>query len=305
MFQQKTARKLHEWNGRDMLAMDPRLGKTLSALMYAHRHPQALPVVVLCPASIKWAWQRQCRDHFGWNATVLEGMQPPKGPLQTNDPVVILNYDILASWVDKLKDFHPKMIVFDECQALCHSRAKRTKSAKLLAKGVQHIVPLSGTPLMNRPAEMYNVLHMLRPKMFPSAWSFYQRYCDLKRRPWGWEYKGATNTEELHAIITDPKTGCMIRYRKQDVLHELPAKRRIIVPLPISNRKEYEFAKNDFINWLAQRNISRLSAAERATCFPYNTLVDTELGRLPIGEIVENELKLKVRCVDTKTSEIQ
>jgi len=44
-----------------------------------------------------------------------------------------------------------------------------------------------------------------------------------------------------------------VRRRKEDVLKELPTKRRVPVVLPISNRKEYEETLSSFINWIRDR----------------------------------------------------
>lgn len=82
---------------------------------------------------------------------------------------------------------------------------------------------LSGTPLLNRPVEIYNILHILRPDMITNFSSFAYRYCAPKEGAYGMDYSGSSCTRELHRILS---RSVMIRRLKKDVLHELPDKRR-------------------------------------------------------------------------------
>jgi SWI/SNF-related matrix-associated actin-dependent regulator 1 of chromatin subfamily A len=86
--------------------------------------------------------------------------------------------------------------------------------------------------------------------MFPNFWAFAQRYCGAKRNRFGWDFGGATNTEELHNVLTK---NIMIRRKKADVLKELPPKQICKVPLAINNRAEYQKAELDFINYISNK----------------------------------------------------
>ena len=54
---------------------------------------------------------------------------------------------------------------------------------------------------MSRPAELYSQIKMVDPKMLPIWRGFASRYCDGKESFYGYEAKGATNTDELTAIL--------------------------------------------------------------------------------------------------------
>jgi SWI/SNF-related matrix-associated actin-dependent regulator of chromatin subfamily A-like protein 1 len=126
---------------------------------------------------------------------------------------------------------------------------------------VPHILALSGTPLVNRPIELFPTLNILRPSKFPSRFAFGLKFCGARRGRWGWEYKGATNTKGLHELLT---TTLMVRRRKADVLKELPAKVRQVVPVDIRDRSEYLRAENDFIAWLRKQDPNAAIRAKRA-----------------------------------------
>jgi SWI/SNF-related matrix-associated actin-dependent regulator 1 of chromatin subfamily A len=73
------------------------------------------------------------------------------------------------------------------------------------------------------------------------------RYCNPRNNGFGWEYKGASNTLELHGLL---KKFAMVRRLKEDVLKELPPKTRVVVPMDLDNRKEYVKEEAQLAQWL-------------------------------------------------------
>ena len=45
----------------------------------------------------------------------------------------------------------------------------------------------------------------------------------------------------------------MVRRLKKDVLSQLPSKRKIVIPLEIENRKEYDYVERVFIQWYREK----------------------------------------------------
>ena len=88
---------------------------------------------------------------------------------------------------------------------------------------IKRILLLSGTPILARPSELYNLCRILRPDIFYSYREFGIRYCSPKDSYFGIDWSGSSNMRELHLAIGN---SIMIRRLKVDVLTELPAKRR-------------------------------------------------------------------------------
>lgn len=262
-YQKKGVRRIEGFDIRALLADEMGLGKTLQFLATLRRnHKRCMPAVVVCPASLKWNWARESLMHIGCRAYIAEGRTPPDhAPIKANIRLVIINYEILPYWMDWLEDLNPQLVGVDECQYIKNRDAQRTKSVKMLCRNRPHIVMMSGTPLTSRPAELWPALNILMPEEFNSFMTYAWDYCKPRRTPWGWEYKGATNLDELHELLTET---CMIRRRKTDVLHELPDKTRVVIPfdLPRHARKEYEYAESNFMRWLAKS--SGKATAKRA-----------------------------------------
>jgi SWI/SNF-related matrix-associated actin-dependent regulator 1 of chromatin subfamily A len=123
---------------------------------------------------------------------------------------------------------------------------------------------------------------MLWPGVFPSFFSYAQKHCKPTRSPWGWEYKGAENIPQLHALLR--RTG-MVRRLKEDVLKDLPNKIRRVVPMDLADRKEYIEASTNFVGWLRKNYKGKAKRALRAVAVTR------------IGYLLRLVAKLKCRAV--------
>jgi SNF2 family DNA or RNA helicase len=120
-----------DFEGRALVADEMGLGKSFESLLYSEIE-DLQPIVIVCPASIKWNWQHECATHIGIRAEVLEGTKPPKGKLLTSPQIVIINPDILKAWFRFLRNLKPRLIIWDECHYFSNPRAQRSKLMKRL-----------------------------------------------------------------------------------------------------------------------------------------------------------------------------
>lgn len=260
-FQKEGVERIKGFDGRVLLADSMGLGKTVQALSYLTTTPGVLPAVVVCPASVKFVWEQEA-ERMGVSSIVLSGRAPYEV-----EPVdlYIINYDILVdkvkifrngrmkvlggAWLKTLRRFQPQTIIIDECHFAKNPKSKRTKAIKKLCRKIPHVLALSGTPMTNRPAELWPTLNLLRPDVWPAFWPFAQSYCGLTHGYFGWDWSGATNLDKLNVQLTKY---VMIRRRKEDVLKDLPAKLRDTVPCEMRKPIEYQEAETDFAGWLQE-----------------------------------------------------
>lgn len=164
-----------------------------------------------------------------------------------------------------------------------------------IAKSTPEVVLLSGTPLLSRPVEMFTLLHMIDPKTWNNWYDFTRRYCGGHQGRWGYEAKGATNTDELHNRIKR----YFIRRQKSEVLSQLPPKVRIEVPVILSSdiRDQYDAAEDDLAEYLHEyrgkqpAEIAKVVAAEQLA--KLNVLRQlAALGKVEsAAEIIESTLE--------------
>ena len=88
---------------------------------------------------------------------------------------------------------------------------------------MKRVFLLSGTPMLARPVELFNLLKIMRPDVFSSFYEYTARYCNPREGQYGMDYTGNSNTKELHSLL---EKRLMIRRLKKDCLAELPSKRR-------------------------------------------------------------------------------
>src|SRR5215467_6168368 len=98
-FQSEDAKTVRQrFQGRALISWEMGLGKTFAALLIA-QDLDAWPIVVVCPASLKWQWRNECRKHFGLRAEVLSSMRARKHGWERPPPVTIINFDVLRPWI--------------------------------------------------------------------------------------------------------------------------------------------------------------------------------------------------------------
>lgn len=290
-YQRQGVKRMWKFNGNTLLADDMGLGKTLQALMWAHELGEG-PILVICPAGAKWHWQKQAMEHIGLKSEVLEGRNPPRH-WRPHTKCIIINYDILKNWIPVIRRMHPILTIVDECHKIKNRSTQQTKNTKILCRRSKYKILISGTPLTNRPAELFPALNILRPDRFPSFHSYAERHCRPTLKPWGWEYKGATHLKELHHKL---RKWCMIRRLKRDVLKDLPAKTRTVIPVELlkADRKEYDEAEKDFVKWLAKKSrrlALRAAKAERLVKMGYLKRLAAKLKMKQIIEWIDNFLQ--------------
>ena len=117
-------------------------------------------------------------------------------------------------------------MVADECHYIQNDSAQRTQAFLTIAQSADDVIFISGTPFTSRPFQMYTALHTIAPKVFRSQKDYGERFCAPRIERNKTVYKGASNMDVLHSILMD---GICIRRLKEDVLSELPSKRRLTV----------------------------------------------------------------------------
>lgn len=263
-FQREDVRRIEELGGRVVVGNEVGLGKTLTALYWAWRFLPADPpgpIVAVVPAHLKRNWSREAERHLQQHVEILDGQTVPPGKRPPIDPnqIYAVNYDILVppkwnartrlpddSWAGWLHALKPRLIILDESHYAQAHDSKRTRALRKMIRGVPHVMALTGTPLKNNVMDLWPVLNMVRPDLFPSRFEFGLAWTGAVRKPWGWEFPGGRNLPALNALLLDT---CLIRRRKIDVVRDLPPLIRTVVEIPI-DLVEYRKAENDFLAWL-------------------------------------------------------
>jgi len=220
---------------RVLLGDEMGLGKTVQAIA-AVCHTKSFPCLVICPVSLQLNWAREIEKWAIGKRVTME--------VEESADFTVIPYSQVVKHEKILsKGTHWEALVCDESHYIKNAKAQRTKSVRALAKGIPNIYLLSGTPIVNRPAEFITQLQILDRLNEMGGWKhFTDRYCDAKQERFGLNINGASNLTELNGRL---RASCYIRRFKKDVLTELPDKQRSVIEVPISNRKEYESTRKE------------------------------------------------------------
>jgi len=206
-----------------LIADEMGLGKTVSAIGAINSKPSVKKVLVVCPASLCLNWRRELRKWLTRNLSVeVAGKDLPE------TDVVIITYGSLRRFRAALIERRFDLLILDEAHYAKSQKAQRSQLVAELASCTSQKILLTGTPIVNRPAELWHLLHILDPTRWDSFFTYGKRYCDAYETNFGWDFSGASNMEELQQILRET---VMIRRLKKDVLTELPPKRRQIIEL--------------------------------------------------------------------------
>ncbi len=290
---------------RVLIADEPGLGKTLQALAFLQARKDLRPALIVCPASLKLNWRREAEKFLEEcpenRVQVLEGERT----CEVSAPILVINYDVLHAWVPVLKG-RVKAVVLDESHYIKNRTAKRTKAALEVAGRAEAVICLTGTPILNRPVDLYTQLKLLAPGEFPDFIKYGIRYCGGHRKTIVarggvekvvWDFSGASNLDELNERL---RSTVMIRRLKEDVLEELPPKRTVVVPVELSDPAEYRKAEESFRAWLLEKvregELSREQVrsalrAEALAKVSYLKLVAAKLKMPAVEEWVDNFLE--------------
>ena len=233
--------------GRDntLIGDEMGLGKTIQALGVINADKNITSTLVICPASLKVNWYR---EGVKWLADVYDQrdfciIDSKSGWI--GRPFTIINYDILKRFHNELRAKTWSLMIVDEAHYLKNERTQRAKHVfgytSRDKKEVIEAIPatrklfLTGTPIVNRPKELWPLVHNLDPVGWPNFFKYAIRYCGAHKGQWGWDFSGATNLDELQEKL---RSTVMVRRLKKDVLKELPAKVRQVIEVQAPGTKD-------------------------------------------------------------------
>jgi SWI/SNF-related matrix-associated actin-dependent regulator of chromatin subfamily A-like protein 1 len=248
--------------GRAILGDDMGLGKTRQAIIAMKEAAPGGVFLVICPASLKLNWAREISVVDPSARIEVLGVSGYEHP---QPQWVIVNYDLLARQGERLRAVPWTGVALDEAHFIKNASQRSSQALKILGvsddkrtgvSGPRLVFLLTGTPMPNRPRDLFNLLRAVGHPAARSFISFARQYCGAYRNNYGWVTDGASNLAELNLLLKE----VMLRRKKDDVL-DLPPKIRSWVPVQISGESAWN-ANEGFLNWFLGSDASRPNDTE-------------------------------------------
>jgi hypothetical protein len=221
---------------RTFLADEPGLGKTVQALATLEAE-HAFPALVVCPASLRLNWIAESRKWLPERSVgAFGGEWPPQVELS------IVSYDLLHQLVEPASRRSPRALVLDESHFVKNPAARRSRAAHAVAAAMDGdalVLLLTGTPIINRPAELASQLQVLDRLDVVGGRRRLERVYGQGR--------------ELDVLNRRLRRSCFVRRKKSDVLQQLPSKQRVVLPVELDNQSEYDEVQQDIARWVSDQ----------------------------------------------------
>lgn len=216
--------------GNTLLGDEMGLGKTIEIIGAINYLSDAMSgrklrnVLIVCPASLKINWGKELKKWLVGPLTwaIASPKYFPRGA-----DIVVINYENLGKWESAIASREWDLLVADEAHYAKNPNAGRSKALYSIAAHKR--IYATGTPIVNRPKELFPLVNSLDPSQFPKFMPFAIRYCNARKMGSTWDFTGASHLPELQARL---RSTIMLRRLKKDVLTQLPPKTRKIVELP-------------------------------------------------------------------------
>lgn len=180
------------------------LGKTLSSLIWRKVHGSKRTLVCLrkevASDFIKEIYFREP----GLFVYPLLGASPEQRNIaamllaDAKEFIVVTNIESWRRNVEKTTDAILQIkydgIILDEAHHIKNSATGTAQGFFKLADAIPKVLELTGTPIKNRPQEMYSLLHALYPHLFPRESAFLADYCiQIQQNRWTFTSQGLKN----------------------------------------------------------------------------------------------------------------
>jgi len=309
-----------------ILADEMGLGKTRQAIIAHREWPAPKSALVVCPASLKINWMREIKivypnDKIGIITTTEEIEYP------TEINWFIINYDILEKKLEfinwliendmigtlildeahyiKGKSIRANVVIGGKIRSKTSGEVKKFDG---IANKIDRVFCLTGTPLLNRPIEMFNMLKAIGHPLGTYRTSFAKRFCGAFLRTiyikGGMPIRildesGSSNLDDLRELLK----GWIMRRKKKDVI-DLPPK--IVTPMEcemtMEFKKEYDSAWDMYLQFITEnpipeRNIDNIMLARHLVEI---TKLKQVCSRSKIARIVsdtENSIEQGVKVI--------
>lgn len=218
------------------LALDPGLGKTPIAAVAAsalfHYEAGLMACVYVTPPFLVRNVEREFKR---WAPDLKVGVLNSKTSEHDHKRVHVLllpDTFVAQAWTplvlkEFLGDLPARLLIVDEAHRFKNDTAQRTRElvgTNGVFKLFNRSVCLSGTPMPNRPIELFTVLNAFAPEVigFREKIDYAKRYCAATYTDMGWDMSGASNLDELRKAMVAPEGPYMLRMTK--ALLNLPPK---------------------------------------------------------------------------------
>ncbi len=247
-------------NNKDVAIFDEQgLGKTkvvIDSLSKEMELKRINSVLIICKKNLMNNWKEEIEIHSNLSSVIVRESKVKRGNLLTF-PVsfMIISYETATNEIDaliQLLKIRKFAVVLDESHRIKNPYSKATKAIHELSPFAKQKIILSGTPVANKPEDLWAQFYFLdEGKLLSADFHEFKVKFQLKNNK-----IDVTSLSRLREIVNKKS----IRRLKKDVL-ELPDKRYINIEVPLNKeqRKIYDQLKEEMIVEITDMNDKQIN----------------------------------------------
>ncbi|MBO0979057.1 DEAD/DEAH box helicase [Microbacterium sp. SD291] len=224
-----------------ILADDMGLGKTLQLLAFVQHTRDAgerRPFLVLAPTSVLSTWKTEAaRFTPGLRVRIVESTSSTRADrladAAASADVIVSSYTVARLDADEFGGIEWAGLILDEAQFVKNPKTKLHRAISAFRADVTYAV--TGTPMENSLSELWSLLKLSAPGLFPSARKFRDRYIQPieKGKVPENEEGGAYRQRRLEQLRRRIRP-LMLRRTKELVAADLPPKQEQVLEIELS-----------------------------------------------------------------------
>ncbi len=223
--------------GKSIIADEMGLGKTVQAIGAAEllrKSGLVSSVLIICPTSLKYQWQKEIEKFTDSSAVVIEGNPIRRAQMYKEDAFYkIVSYHAMNRDVRMKGEMYAECIIMDEVQRLKNWNTQIARSARHIHS--DYSIVLSGTPLENKLEELYSVMQLVDQYCLGPYYKFIEKTTVRDETGKVLSYRNLN-------MVSEKIRSRLIRRRKVDVSLQMPHRtdKLLFVPMTPQQREMHD-----------------------------------------------------------------
>lgn len=219
--------------GRSIIADEMGLGKTVQAIGAAELLRKAglvSSVLIICPTSLKYQWQKEIERFTESSAIVIEGDPTKRAQMYKSDAFYkIVSYHAMNRDVRIKGEMFAECVIMDEVQRLKNWNTQIARSARHIHS--DYSIVLSGTPLENKLEDLYSVMQLVDQYCLGPYYKFIEETTVRDGTGKVLSYRNLN-------MVSERIRSRLIRRRKADVSIQMPRRTDKLLFVPLTPQQK-------------------------------------------------------------------
>jgi len=201
-YQKEIVKQMIEKKGNCLLAVEQGLGKTIITLAFLNKFKIFPKTLLIIPPILYKNWINEIKKWIDKDIKI-QYFHSTSDFVDPDADIYIISYQKFIKIYYDFVDVDIDCLILDESHWIKNPQSKRFKALMYLLKekDIPMKILLTGTPIYNKPIDLWTQFKIIDKNLFPSFTKFVKIFTYPKLRYGRWEYVGVKNLDLLKNLI--------------------------------------------------------------------------------------------------------